>query len=62
MAAAAVADVRRIVTAGVVVALSFSYTMNDGKLHAFDCCVGVGLPLLTICRAFQHDRLPDHAH
>ena len=30
--------------------------MNDGKLDVSDCCVGVGLPLLTIYRAFQHDR------
>ncbi len=30
--------------------------MNDGKLDVSDCCVGGGLPLLTIYRAFQHDR------
>ena len=30
--------------------------MHIGKFQEFDCCVGVGLLLLTIYRAFQHDR------
>ncbi len=34
---------------------SYNCTMHYGRFDVFDCCVGVGLPLLTIYRAFQHD-------